>query len=64
MNFEAGFAAALPMIGRKTDGSTVSVSAGHAASPARSAERLVWRRRSASRASDRAGWTLEVHNRL
>ncbi len=64
MNFAEGSAAAIPMIGRKDTESSVFVAARYATSAAHEVDRLVWRPPSDSRASDRVGRTLEVHNRL
>jgi hypothetical protein len=64
MNFAEGFAAFVPKIGSKPVDFTKDVAACHAALAPPSAERLVWRPLSASRASQSAGRNPEVHNRL
>ena len=62
MNFVEGLDAFGPSIGRKAVDCTEYVAACNAALAPPSAERLVWRPLSASRASDRAGRNPEVHN--
>jgi hypothetical protein len=64
MDLTEGFAATVPMIGRKQAGFSVSVAGGGAVRAPCFADRLVWRPPSASRTSDPVGQTPEVHNRL